>query len=270
MNGGLDAIEFLARSSNRVAALETLIDDPHDRAELQEAIDASSSTVGRVLDDLMAKGWVTKSDDRYAATRMGELVGREFARLLDAMEAAEGLSEVLDWLPAEGMDFDLTTLRDADITTSTRTNPFAPVLRMATRVGSADHVQLLAGSVLPRTLAAVREAVVEGTQTLDAVVAPAVLDAVDADSEMSAQVREIAAADRASVFRCDGDVPYDVAVADGAMVLNVTDEQGFPRALLEADHEAAVSRVTFLHESYRREAEPVGPERVAPNPFFGD
>ncbi|WP_049899804.1 helix-turn-helix transcriptional regulator [Halococcus agarilyticus] len=263
MSTTLDNVEFLARSSNRFAALEVLIEGPRDRAELRESIDASSSTVGRVLDDLKTKGWVTQTNHRYEATRTGRLVGTEFARLLDAMEAVEQLQGVVDWLPTEEMDFDVTTLQDAEITTATQSSPFRPTLRMAARLGEADEVRMLAYAAIPQVLTAVQKAVVEGTQTFEAVVTPDLLDAVRDDAEMTAQARSVADADRAAVF-CSGDsVPYSLAVADGTLVMDVTDDRRLPRALVETENETAVSWAESVYDSYRQDAEPVSSGRIA-------
>ena len=262
MTTTLDDVEFLARSGNRFAALETLIEGPRDRAELRESIDASSSTVGRVLDDLKAKGWVTQTNHRYEATRTGRLIGTEFARLLDAMDAVEQLQGVVDWLPTEEMEFDVTTLRDAEVTTATQSNPFLPTLRMAARLGEADEVRMLAYAAIPQTLAAVREAVIDGTQTFEAVVTSELLDAVRDDAEMATQARSIADAERAAVFRSVEDVPYNLAVADGTLVMDVADDRRLPRALIESESEAAVSWAESVYDSHRRDAEPLDPGRI--------
>lgn len=262
MGTTLGNVEFLSRSVHRYAALEALIEESHDRASLRESIGASSSTIGRVLDDLKTKGWITRTDHHYEATQVGKLVGDEFARLLETMEAVEQLQEVIDWLPTEQMEFDITTLQDAKITTATQSNPFLPILRMATRLGNASHIRMLASSVNPPVLSAVRDAVIDEVQTFEAVMTPDLLDAVCSEMDMSTQIREILAANQAVILKTDSTFSYNLAIADGDLLIEATDSQSLPRALIETDNESAVSWADSVYESHRVDAERIGPSRI--------
>lgn len=263
MESALATVEFLSRSPHRVAVLDAVVESPHDRAELREATDASSSTIGRILDDFTDRGWVTRVDHRYEATPMGELVGREFTRLLDTMQTVEALHEAVAWLPTEEMGVELGALRDATVTTATESNPFRPILTMAGRLAAADEVRLLAATALPQTLGAIQEAVDNGPQAFEAVVTARFLDAVATDDRMRGQFRNVLDADRTAVFRHDGDVPYDMALVDERVLIAVSDERRVPRALVETDDDSVVSWAESTYASYRRAAEAVAPDRFA-------
>ena len=262
MDTSLSNVEFLSRSVHRHAALEALIERPHDRADLRESIGASSSTIGRVIDDLEAKGWITRIDHHYEVTQVGKLVGGEFARLLETMEAVEQLQEVIDWLPTEQMEFDITTLQDANITTATQSSPFIPILRMADSLGTASHIQMLASSVIPPVLTAVRDAVVNEAQTFEAVIPAGFLDDVSAETDMRTQIQEILDSSQATVLRSDSEVPYTMAIADETLLIEGTDEQGIPRALIETTNRSAVAWAESVYTSRRSDAERIGPSQV--------
>ena len=51
MEGPLEEIEFLARSTNRVEVLRLLSTGPRTRRELAAATGASQATLGRIIED---------------------------------------------------------------------------------------------------------------------------------------------------------------------------------------------------------------------------
>ena len=91
----LDDIAFLASSPNRVATLEALTAGPHKRSDLQEAIDASRSTVKRTLNGFQERRWVNRVGQEYVITPLGELVAARFTTLLETIDAGTKLREVV-------------------------------------------------------------------------------------------------------------------------------------------------------------------------------
>ena len=119
-------IEFLAGSPNRAAVLEALVDTPRDRHDLAEHVGVSRVTIGRILKDLVARGWVASDGSRYWATPIGEVVATEFGALLNTMETMRKLSAVMEWLPPD-LDIDFRRFADARITLPTWSDSVAPI-----------------------------------------------------------------------------------------------------------------------------------------------
>ncbi|EMA47051.1 transcriptional regulator [Halococcus saccharolyticus DSM 5350] len=241
--------------------LRSLLDQPHDRAELREETGASSSTLGRIIRDFIERDWIVRNGHAYEVTPMGDLVGREFTRLLDSMETVEHLHEAITWLPTEEMDLDLSGLQNASVIAATAGNPFLPVLAMAGRIGGADHVRMLASVVVPQTLAAIRDGVIEGSQSFEGVVTPSFLDALGTDTTLGGHSQEIFEADRAEIYRYEGEFPFNMAVLEDRVLIMVSDAEKMPRAMIETRNKEVLRWAESTYTSYRDQSAPLKPER---------
>lgn len=78
MDDSLKAVQFLADSLNRVQVLSELVDRRATRRELQEKVNASRSTVARILDEAQTRGWVDSKGSQYRLTPLGEAMVTDF------------------------------------------------------------------------------------------------------------------------------------------------------------------------------------------------
>lgn len=250
----LDDIAFLARSANRVAALEALADAPRSRAELQEATGASQPTLGRILSQFEARGWIATDGSTHELTTLGELLAESFADLMASVETIQSLQGVASMLPADELDFDLNRLVDASLTVPSQADATAHVRREEALADAADRIQFFCNSAHPHTVRVYRDRVVEGGQTLDAVIAGAAIDAARADPEMAALVADLLAADGATIYRYEGSLPVMVGVLDGTTVIQPLNEAGGAAALIETDDPVVREWAEGMIEQYRAEA----------------
>ena len=79
---GHDGAQYLAGSPVRVAILRALRDDPRRPAELTDAVDATRTTVQRILGGFRERDWVVKRDAAYRVTPTGERVHDAYETLL--------------------------------------------------------------------------------------------------------------------------------------------------------------------------------------------
>lgn len=77
----LDDIEFLTRSANRVAVLDTLSGEPFTRDEIHDELDITRVTIDRALSDLGDRDWLDRSKDEYQLSPKGTAVTSEIVRL---------------------------------------------------------------------------------------------------------------------------------------------------------------------------------------------
>lgn len=253
----LDAVDFLARSENRVRALATLATRPHDRSDLVEAVGVSRVTAQRILDDFVRYGWaiVTVEDRTYRATPTGSLVSEAFETLLDTIDTTQRLSAVVPWLPPD-FDVDLRRLTDAEIILPVQSDPIAPVRRSTELMGDAESVRGLGAGIAPDALRVNRDCVVDGGQLFEVVFSGGVLDVISSDARMSEWLGEMLDAG-ASVYRHE-DVGLLVGEFDGTVVgLGIGDESGVPRGWLESRDPAVLDWFASTFERYRAEAEPI-------------
>lgn len=255
----LEDVEFLARSENRVRALELLSRGAYDRRKLVEELGVSTATVNRILDGFEAHDWITndeKTGKRYRATPPGALMSAAFDLLLEETERARDLAAVLPWLPTEDLSFDPKRLADATITLPARGDPIAPVHRVVERMRSAVRVRLLPIGYVAESLRANRDAVVGNGQSFEAVFTTEILDCIAADPTATGYLSDLLEAD-CEIHHFCGTVPYGVSESDGQFAIGLVDDEGAPKALVETDDEVVGEWVRSVYETYRYAAEPL-------------
>lgn len=261
----LEAVEYLARSPSRVRVLDALYEAPKERHELAEVTDVSRVTLSRILANLEGRDWIERTNGRYEATERGAFVAAELTRLLANMETFEELDGAMEWLPTEQFDFDLTRLRDAEVTTSSWSDHTASIRRVADVIREADRIRGTASGVSREVLGALRDATVEGDGSFEAVLDATALDIVRADTGLRRQLREIVESGNAEVSRYDGDDPLlMVMVCDDTVQVCGHDEEGPPPGTLETTDEAVRSWAESYFESVRADAHPLDADSFSP------
>jgi len=253
----VEQISFLARSESRVRALERLLESgPTTQRELRTHLDASRSTIARTLSALERRSWIEADDGAYRLTPVGTIVAREFGELVDALRTTDELSTFLEWFPYAEFDLELRALRDATITTSTSSDPYAPgrtqteLLRSATRFRGFLPAIDLEGSEV------VHEQITERDFAAEIVVSAEVGETITTE-EFADLFREQLATGQLTVLVCDGDLPFYLGLADDERVqIGVEDDEGFPRALLDTDTTAVREWAESVYDEYRAAARP--------------
>lgn len=253
----VDAVAFLARSTNRVTVLDALTDDSWERRELADATGVSRATLARILDDLVARGWATEDDRTYTATQVGEFVVGEFTGLLERTAAVEVLGRVSRWLPEAGFDFDLDCLATAEVVTTTRTDVLAPTTHLVRRLRRADRVRILSHAVFPDGIDANWERTVNGRQRVQAVLAPEAVAAIRDDPALARRIREMLATGRAAVYRYEGEVPHVLIRTGEEVNVVLFDAVGAPHAVICSENETVTSWADETIRSFRDEATPL-------------
>lgn len=262
MESALAEIEFLALSANRVAVLEALAEEPHDRAELAETTGASQPTIGRILRDLEERRWISRTEREYEATATGRLVAEGLTDLLAIVETEERLRPVMEWLPTDVMAFDLRRLRDATITVPSRTRPSAPVQRVNEMLGEAEDVRACSHAFNEQSLEAIRERVLDGTGTFEGVFSRTAIDALAEDDSLRTKLRDLVSSDGASIRIHDEEIPIAITIADDRVHLMLRDGDGVLQAAIDVDDPEVLSWARSVHETYWSAAAPLEAEEL--------
>lgn len=260
----LDDIAFLARSASRVRVLEALASDPHDRAGLQATTGIPRATVGRIVTEFEARGWVEHDGRYYSASPLGGFLVAEFGTLVEGVKTMQKLRGVIEWLPTDEFDFSLERFADADITLPQPSDTTAPVERAAELVDGGDEVSILAFGSAPSVIETARQRTVQGSQSFEIVFAAETLDALVDDPDVGTWIRDLADCERGTVLRYDGAVPYNLAVIDDTANFALVDEHGAPSGLIESTDPEIRSWAAATIDAYRREAEPLDPDGPTP------
>jgi len=261
MSGPFDQIQFLAASKNRVQVLEYLSEAPADREELNEQTGISRPTLSRVLTGLEDQHWISQRGSECEITPLGELLADEFESLVESVETMQRLDGVIEYLPTDEFDFELTRLRDATITRPTRTDPGAPLRRAGELVDGADEFRFLTNTVVSPLAETLREQTVRGELTVVGVITDELLDVVGGSPEFGELTRETIESGHAEFYRYGGAVSQTLGLADGTTAaITQVDEDGYQRAQIETDDERVRSWVASTIEEARRESEPIPAE----------
>ncbi|WP_435365773.1 helix-turn-helix transcriptional regulator [Haloarchaeobius sp. DYHT-AS-18] len=260
---GAEDVAFLARSPNRAAVLAALVDAPCGRAELRERVGASRVTIGRITTDLEARGWVEQNTNGYRATRAGQTVVAAYERFLDVVDATHHLEPLLEHLPVEAFDFDLSALGDAEVVVPTPTIPNQHISRLGALFEQATSVSMVVHAMSPEIVASSHATARDGDHVTKGVVTPIVTDAILANETVAEQVREMVGEGTLELSERPS-VPFQAGVYDETTVISADDEAGVPRGIVETQSPTVREWALGEFERLQADATPLTVEDLEP------
>ena len=258
MNSTLEAIQFFANSENTVRVFEALAAGPTTSSELSEQAGASSSTIGRILDEGESRGWIESAGNHYELTVAGEVMIDEFRAHVETIDGIQHLGEAINWLPPPARSIDYRNLRDAVVTRSSLDNPAEPFHRGIELIQAADTYRGLTSTAIPSYVRELREGLVRRELDFEGVIEASFLETLRADPERAAPWHEFA--DAAAVGVYDGRVPINMHIVDDRVLiwLYEPENEGVNiQGLLESANPEVLSWAESLYGEYWRDAEPL-------------
>lgn len=264
MDSAFELLSFIARSENRVDALQALDAGRASRSALQEATGIPRATLSRILSDFQDRELADRDGYEFSITPLGRLLARELRSVFDALEVGVELQSLAGWLPLDELGLEVADLRGARVTVPTPIDPLAPIHRTAEVLATSDHVRGLCNNVIPELLTTLSDAVVESGLLVDVVVTADAFDAVTADLTTSRAVRAMVGSGRLDLAVCPARVPQLAIEADGTVLLEVTDVDGTIHGLVETENDAVLAWFESAFAGYGGRADRITPERLAP------
>jgi predicted transcriptional regulator len=261
MPAPLEDIGWLTRSANRVQLLELLADQPYTRPELTEEIGVTRVTVNRMIEAFEERGWIEVPVRDPEITPCGRLVLDHLEPFREAATTARKLRDIQGYLPVEAFDFDLRRLADADVSYPSQHDILGPLEESRDIAVGSERLRIV-GSV-PDSIhlrsAFDRYEEGNGPRSVERVFTAGGFESVRSDPDMSRWLRKIPEFDHieCGYFRYEDDLSYGLAIADGTVVLQLLDDQGFVPAIVTSDDEAVLAWAERTFERYKREAEPL-------------
>jgi DNA-binding transcriptional ArsR family regulator len=241
MPSPLDDVAFLSRSENRVAVMRALADGPHSRQELVETTDGSRVTVGRVLSDFEARGWVRTENSSAALTTQGRLVIGGLDALLARLRAVDRLDPVLPWFEVDRLDVPVESFVDAETTVPTAAEPHRHHRRIGTVGGAASTARMYSQGVTSEALGIHLDAVREAGQRLTLLLTDEAVETAREDDSLGVDLRALVSTD-AVVGSVDEALPVPfVGLFDGRCVVGVSDDRDLPVGIVESDDSGVVA-----------------------------
>lgn len=258
MNSSDEDIAFLANSENRVALLRCLTGGPHSRDGLITKVDVSRVTLGRILDELEERNWLTQKGQVYQITPLGAWVIEEYLTFREMMGAERTLREVVQWFPEDDFGFHINNLADAEITTVNRTNASAPLSQHIRLFEVGGRFWSFSFAITRLFLESCWRHVKDEHITFEWVFTTQVLDVLKNDPEMSRQSREMLDSGRVEYRHFQGNIPYIVLGSEERVNLRLADDEGSPTALIESDADAVREWAESTFEHYWNKGTSVG------------
>jgi predicted transcriptional regulator len=237
MRAAFDDLNFLMGSENRLAVLQAAVDEAKTREELVEEVDSSAVTVGRILTDLLDRGWIQRNETGYLASFFGQAIAEDAATLARTVETADRLKPVCEYMDTDHLDIDPRVLAHGTMSRGPEDSAFDHVDRWAQLFRSCDKFTGITSQV-PMTLVEVLlEQLRAGELEVIGAFPGDFVDRLLDDQELRTGFRE-AIEHGASFYRDDqGDWDFAIGLYDANRMSFVGfDDSGTPRFKVESDH----------------------------------
>lgn len=261
----LEDIAYLSRSGNRIDVLGLVASKPQPPREIRAEVDASRSTIRRILAELVERGWAERTPDGdIVATVKGEHVVTTFLPLAGSIQAIRDLDEAVAWLPSDELSIDLYHFRDATVRRGDRNSPAAEASYLHDRLRDASTLVNLTSVGPPLSMMkTTRDGVISGRLTATTVLTERVVGYILDQPEQIPLWGEYITGG-ASVYCYEGEIPCHLFIVDETVLIgNNQPEVIRPCEFIETDNETVLSWARQMVESYRADATPLGPEPFA-------
>ncbi|TKX75736.1 transcriptional regulator [Halorubrum sp. GN11_10-6_MGM] len=250
---GHDGAQYLAGSPARVAILRALREEPRRPAALTDAVDATRTTVQRILGGFRERSWVVKRGADYRVTPTGERVHDAYESLLTEVERGDRYGRFAETVERVGVDFPAAGIPDSDLTVASDQNPLAVVDRLTEllRESCGGEIRAVSPVVLQQFNDAAATALDAGAN-VELIIDRDVVDMSVA--EFGPATDRALEDDDAAVYVSAESIEYGLVRCDDVACVTAYDERNNPRCLLESTEETVVDWVDDAFVSLRDDA----------------
>jgi len=246
---GHDGAQYLAGSPVRVAVLRTLRREPRRPAGLTDGVDATRTTVQRILGGFRERDWVVKRDAVYHVTPTGKRVHDAYERLLDEVEPADRYGRFAAELERVDAGFPAEAIGAGELTVATDRNPLAVVDRLTELLGEGHGTEIRTVSpVVVQQFNRAAAAALDAGSEVELVIDRDVLEESVADFGPATD-RALEDED-ATVYVSPESIEYGLFENDGVACVVAYDRQNNPRCVLESADPAVTEWVDDRFESF--------------------
>ena len=255
-DSGHDDAQYLAGSTVRVAILRALDRKPRRPASLTDAVDATRTTVQRILAGFRERRWVVKRDGAYHVTPTGERVHDAYEDLLSEIDRADRYGRFAADLKRAGADFPAAGLETGDLTAATDRDPLAALDRLVEliRTTRGSDVRAVSPIVTSQYNEAARDALDAGAE-IELIIDREVLETSIA--EFGPATDRALSDERATVYVSPDPIGYGLLRYDDVACVVAYDEHNNPRCVFESTDETVVRWVDGRLESLSAGATPL-------------
>ncbi|WP_193309843.1 winged helix-turn-helix domain-containing protein [Halorubrum halophilum] len=253
---GHGGAQYLAGSPVRVAMLRALREDPRRPAGLTAAVDATRTTVQRILSGFRERDWVVKRGGAYRVTPTGRRVHDAYEVLLDEVELAERRGQFAADLERVGADFPTEAVDAGELTVTTDRNPLAAVDRLTEllREGAGSTIRAVSPIVIQQFNEAAAGALDDGASVTLVIDRDVVEESISTFGPATDRALQD---DDAVVYVSPEPIRYGVFRYDDIACVTAYDRRNNPRCVLESTDRTVVDWVDERLDSFIAEADPL-------------
>ncbi|WP_284007489.1 helix-turn-helix transcriptional regulator [Haloarcula pelagica] len=255
-------VQFLTGSPARFAVLSALAESPARPCELCDRIDATRTTIQRILAGYSDRQWVRKVDGDYRLTLTGRRVYERYESLLAETERAKQFGPLAEHLGPIGDELPDVVLDTGTITVGSEQTPLAPVNRLtewfAAAEGDVKTVSPIVAAIFNNTATTLLE---QGTR-IESIIDHSVLERSEREFD-DALARGV---DDESIefYVYETSLDFGLVVDDRGCCLGAYDDSNNLRVTLVVEDPAAREWALDRFHRYREDATPLETVLSAP------
>lgn len=235
----------------RAPILATLQQESMEPREVERRLGISKSTRHRHVTWLEDRDLLIRENGEYTLTAFGRAVADVLATFTADMHTAVRLAPIYHAVAGTDPPCPIDVLADATVTTSDRGDPFAPLARFLSLVGTTESLRMADSyAIAPTYIDEIHGRVLDGLRT-DVIERPEVAE--DIMANYPRKCVQLCASEYLTM-KIHDDLPFGLVILDDRIGIGVRDpETGVPRAFVDTDADAAREWAEALFESYSRE-----------------
>lgn len=261
--------ELLEIAIERRPVLETLLEGPHHRRELQEQLDLSKTTCHRIIRTFDERGLLERTDNGYALSIKGEMLAEQTQQYHDNVRAVSLMEPVVASFRETPFEFPIEHFADGRITVPEPDNPTVPISTEFEIFQQYDtHLQIDYNQWIPPLyMEQLADIVLEREMQFEHILtADMVQDRLDRFADLHKQQVEGEINAEISYRVCDS-IPFGMTIYDRehVAVRAYDDDTGTIALLVDTDDPEAVAWAEEVHAHYHEVATPAAEVSVLPD-----
>ncbi|AAV46811.1 unknown [Haloarcula marismortui ATCC 43049] len=252
---GFEDCQFLTGSPQRFAVLAQLRERPARPTDLCDTVDATRTTIQRILAGCTERQWVVKRDGEYQLTVTGQRVFDQYNTLLSEIDQARTVGPLAAHLGAIAADLPPELLDPECLTTSSEQNPLAAIDRFT------DWLHEVNGDVRaisPIVTSVFNDAAVELLETgthIEFIIDHSVLER--SASDFSDALDRGLEHENIDTYVHDTTLDIGLALDRSRVCLAAYDDRNNLRAIAESDATAVYHWAETVFDRYRERSQPL-------------
>ncbi len=248
-------IQFLTGSPHRRAVLDALCDEPARPHELCAGIDATRTTIQRILAGFLERQWVVKRDGDYRATVTGRRVCEQYRALHEEATRARRFGPLAAHLGPAANDLPVAALEGGRLTVSEEGDPLAALSRFTEWLRAVEGDMHAISPVVARPFNEIGAELLSGDTRIEFVIDSAVLEQSKANYESELALG--ADHDQMAIHVHEDPLSFGVAVDDERCCVIAYDDGNNLKAMLEAGRGDLYDWTTEVFERHRERSVPL-------------